>query len=151
MQLKSDEISKIIKDQIKNYSNKIEQKETGYVVEVGDGMEGIFNDAKVGRMIDNLALPYFAENNFDTGIKNLYTGIIEVIGNPAAFEDDEADVGEIAGTIALVLVLILLSVLTGGRGGGRWRWGGYVGRGGFGGGYSGGGFGGFGGGGSRRF
>ena len=38
MQLKSDEISKIIKDQIKNYSNKIQQKETGYVVEVGDGI-----------------------------------------------------------------------------------------------------------------
>ena len=38
MQLKSDEISKIIKDQIKNYSNKVEHKETGYVVEVGDGI-----------------------------------------------------------------------------------------------------------------
>ena len=38
MQLKSDEISKIIKDQIKNYSNKTQQKETGYVVEVGDGI-----------------------------------------------------------------------------------------------------------------
>ena len=38
MQLRSDEISKIIKDQIKNYSNKTEQKETGYVVEVGDGI-----------------------------------------------------------------------------------------------------------------
>lgn len=38
MQLKSDEISKIIKDQIKNYSNKTEHKETGYVVEVGDGI-----------------------------------------------------------------------------------------------------------------
>ncbi len=38
MQLKSDQISKIIKDQIKNYSNKTEQKETGYVVEVGDGI-----------------------------------------------------------------------------------------------------------------
>ncbi len=38
MQLKSDEISKIIKDQIKNYSNKTQMKETGYVVEVGDGI-----------------------------------------------------------------------------------------------------------------
>ncbi len=38
MQLRSDEISKIIKDQIKNYSNKTEQKETGYVIEVGDGI-----------------------------------------------------------------------------------------------------------------
>lgn len=34
MQLKSEEISKIIKDKIKNYSNKTEQKETGYVIEV---------------------------------------------------------------------------------------------------------------------
>ena len=38
MQINSQEISKIIKDQIKNYSNKTEQKETGYVVEVGDGI-----------------------------------------------------------------------------------------------------------------
>ncbi len=38
MQLKSDEISKIIIDQIKNYENKIEQKETGSVIEVGDGI-----------------------------------------------------------------------------------------------------------------
>ena len=38
MQLKADEISKIIKDQIKNYSNKTECSETGYVIEVGDGI-----------------------------------------------------------------------------------------------------------------
>ncbi|MBE7064314.1 MAG: F0F1 ATP synthase subunit alpha [Ruminococcaceae bacterium] len=38
MQLKADEISKIIKDRIKNYGNKIEQKETGYIISVGDGI-----------------------------------------------------------------------------------------------------------------
>ncbi len=38
MQLKTDEISKIIKDQIKNYSSRIEESETGYVVSVGDGI-----------------------------------------------------------------------------------------------------------------
>ncbi len=38
MQLKADEISKIIINQIKNYENKIEQKETGSVIEVGDGI-----------------------------------------------------------------------------------------------------------------
>lgn len=38
MQLKPDEISKIIKDRIKNYTLKTEQKETGYVIEVGDGI-----------------------------------------------------------------------------------------------------------------
>lgn len=136
-------------------------------VEVGDGMEGVFNDAKVGRMIDRLALPHFAENDFDSGIRNLYDGITQVIGNPEAYSEDETDMGEIAGTIGLVVLLIILSLLTGGRGGG-WRrswgrfggyggWGGYGGHGGFGGGSSGGGFGGFGGGGSsgggasRRF
>ena len=38
MQLNSGDISKIIKEQIKNYSAKTEQKETGYVIEVGDGI-----------------------------------------------------------------------------------------------------------------
>ncbi len=137
-------------------------------VEVGDGMEGVFNDAKIGRMLDNLAIPHFAENDFDTGVKNLYSGIIEVLGNPEAYSEEESDIGEISGTIGLIILLIILSLMRGGRGGSsrRWGWGGfggyggwggYGGHGGFGGGSSGGGFGGFGGGGSsgggasRRF
>ena len=128
-------------------------------IEVGDGMEGIFNDAKVGRMLDNLALPYFKEIDFDTGIRNLYDGFTEVLGNPEAYAEEETDIGETVGTIVLVIILIILSLLTGGRGGRGWRrtwgrfggyggWSGYGGHGGFGGGSSGGGFGGFGGGGS---
>ena len=38
MQLKPEEISKIIKAQIKNYENAIEQSETGTVILVGDGI-----------------------------------------------------------------------------------------------------------------
>ncbi len=38
MDLRPEEISGIIKDQIKNYSNKIEQNETGTVILVGDGI-----------------------------------------------------------------------------------------------------------------
>ncbi len=38
MELRPEEISGIIKDQIKNYSNKIEQDETGTVILVGDGI-----------------------------------------------------------------------------------------------------------------
>ncbi|MEG1800478.1 MAG: F0F1 ATP synthase subunit alpha [Oscillospiraceae bacterium] len=38
MQLKPEDISKIIKDQIKNYDSKIEQSETGTVIQVGDGI-----------------------------------------------------------------------------------------------------------------
>ena len=38
MNLRIDDISKIIKDQIKNYGNKTQQDETGYVIQVGDGI-----------------------------------------------------------------------------------------------------------------
>jgi len=36
--LKIDDISKIIKDQIKNYSAKVSQDEIGYVIQIGDGI-----------------------------------------------------------------------------------------------------------------
>ena len=38
MNLKIDDISKIIKDQIKNYATKTQQDEIGYVIQVGDGI-----------------------------------------------------------------------------------------------------------------
>lgn len=38
MSLRPEEISSIIKNQIKNYENKVEQKETGTVILVGDGI-----------------------------------------------------------------------------------------------------------------
>mgnify|MGYP002513646702 CR=1 FL=1 len=36
-----DDISKIIKEQIKNYSAKTEQDEIGYVISVGDGISKV--------------------------------------------------------------------------------------------------------------
>ncbi len=42
MQSKIDDISKIIKEQIKNYSTKIEQDEIGYVISVGDGISKVY-------------------------------------------------------------------------------------------------------------
>ncbi|GHU85744.1 ATP synthase subunit alpha [Clostridia bacterium] len=42
MQLKPDEITKIIKDQIKNYSSKIELLDVGTVISVGDGIVSIY-------------------------------------------------------------------------------------------------------------
>ena len=38
MNLKIDDISKVIKDQIKTYSDKLQQDEVGYVIQVGDGI-----------------------------------------------------------------------------------------------------------------
>ena len=41
MQLKPEDISKIIKDQIKNYENKIIESEAGYVIQIGDGISKV--------------------------------------------------------------------------------------------------------------
>ena len=41
MQSKIDDISRIIKEQIKNYSNKTKQDEIGYVISVGDGISKV--------------------------------------------------------------------------------------------------------------
>ena len=41
MQSKIDDISKIIKEQIKNYSQRTEQDEVGYVISVGDGISKV--------------------------------------------------------------------------------------------------------------
>lgn len=38
MQIKPEEISKIIKEQIKNYENRIYQSDTGTIITVGDGI-----------------------------------------------------------------------------------------------------------------
>ena len=41
MQSKTSDISKIIKEQIKNYSAKTKQDEIGYVISVGDGISKV--------------------------------------------------------------------------------------------------------------
>ena len=38
MNLKTDEITKVIQDQIKNYGAKTKQDEIGYVIQAGDGI-----------------------------------------------------------------------------------------------------------------
>ena len=42
MNLRPEEISQIIKDQIKNYKSKIEMTETGSVILVGDGIARVY-------------------------------------------------------------------------------------------------------------
>lgn len=124
-------------------------------IEVGRGLEGTFNDAKCGRLIDEYAIPYLKDNNYDAGIKRLYDMIIAGIDDPVLLEEmEDEDNSEIGEIIVLIVVIILYLSITGGRGGrrGGFRFYGFPGGfgrggGGFGGGSSGGGgFGGFGGG-----
>ena len=42
MQIKADEISKIIEDEIQNYDQRVEMSETGTVLYVGDGIARVY-------------------------------------------------------------------------------------------------------------
>ncbi len=47
MNLKPEEISSIIKQQIKNYENKVELTDTGSVLTVGDGIASVYGLEKL--------------------------------------------------------------------------------------------------------
>ncbi|MBE7026732.1 MAG: TPM domain-containing protein [Ruminococcaceae bacterium] len=149
-------------------------KERKIDVEVGYGLEGALNDSKVGRLIDTYALEYLKNNDFDSGILNLYKAILEQVYTEYGLEvpenvapvEAQEDVDGVGITMSIIFMILIIMSLTGssrgGRGGGSGGafLGGYLlgrgsggfggGRGGFGGGGFSGGGGSFGGGGSSR-
>ncbi|PIC69487.1 hypothetical protein CSV77_13180 [Sporosarcina sp. P16b] len=150
----------------KNEAAGIERK---FYLTTGYGLEGALPDGKVGRYIDELAMPYLRQEQPDLAIMEVYKAFYNEIAAEYGLEGDELPIAypeqgeEDVGIPSFVIVIIVLYIIFrvffggGGRGGG----GGPRGRssvgpiyfpgsggGGFGGGSGGGGFGGFGGGGS---
>lgn len=145
-----------------------------FYLSVGYGLEGALPDGKVGRVIDQVAIPYLQKGQPDLAILEAYKAFYNAIAEEYGLEGDQLPVETATGEfddseegfpffIILVIAIIIISVMRrggGGRGGGgpggRSRGGPVIfpgsfggGSGGFGGGgNSGGGFGGFGGGGS---
>lgn len=126
-------------------------------IEVGDGLEGAINDSKAGRFRDLYATPYFKENNWDEGVKQLYSAILsevykeynmEVPENISeSFQEHGPDIYSFIPLIVIIVFAIISIKLslsgrayTGGRGfGGRGPYNNTFGGGGFGGGGFGGG------------
>ncbi len=50
MEIKAEEISQIIKDQVKNFDKKVELSETGVVLSVGDGIARVYGLEKAMSM-----------------------------------------------------------------------------------------------------
>lgn len=135
-------------------------------IEVGYGLEGAINDAKAGRIVRDIIIPYFKNSQYDTGILEGFKAIVAYVQNEYNIELDEnvnidyytstQSDNNVTGTIIKIIIVILILIIFNiPRKGNRRRrstffgpfWGGGSGGGfgGFGGG-SGGGFGGFGGG-----
>lgn len=126
-------------------------------IEVGYGLEGALPDGKVGRILDDYAVPYLREDQPDQAILNTYQALYQEVaaeynwnGEPvepqaaASSADDEG--GGLSPIYIVMIVLVVLYLMSrGGRGGpgGRVRRRGYMGPGTFGGGFGGGGGGGF--------
>ncbi len=79
-------------------------------IEVGYGLEGLINDAKAGRLLDDYAIPYLRDNNWDTGILNEYKAIYKELNNYYELgEELDAPVKEeinegLLGTISFLLI-----------------------------------------------
>ena len=52
-----------------------------YRIEVGYGLEGDFNDAKLGRMTSEYLLPYLREDDYNKGVLNFYKAFINELSN----------------------------------------------------------------------
>jgi len=48
-------------------------------IEVGYGLEGPLNDAKVGRLMDEYMIPYFKNDQWDEGMVNCFNAVIQEI------------------------------------------------------------------------
>lgn len=144
-----------------------------FELSVGYGLEGALPDGKVGRIIDEVAYPFLAEEQPDLAVMEAYKAFYNEIAAEYGLEGDQLPVQTVYGDyddsdggfpiIFLIIAIIVIVVLSSGgsgrggggsggsrghRGGGPIFFPGSFGGGGFGGGSSGGGFGGFGGGGS---
>ncbi|MDD3304408.1 MAG: TPM domain-containing protein, partial [Clostridia bacterium] len=106
-------------------------------IEVGYGLEGAINDAKAGRILDDVALPHMKDGDYDTAVKNVVNELQGIIYNEYGVEGGfdnykEDDTMEFIGTlvsIGVLLFFIFLRVFLASKGififgghGGRKRW-----------------------------
>lgn len=48
-------------------------------IEVGYGLEGALTDSKTGRIQDDYMLPYFKTGDYDTGLRNGYSAVVQEV------------------------------------------------------------------------
>jgi uncharacterized protein len=130
-------------------------------IQTGKGMEGPIPDVIAKRIIDNIIVPNFRNNNYYQGLSQASNAIIKLAAGEFVDElGDQQQSPRMSTLLAIIIIIIIIMIISRrNRGGGRgymgrrgvffppvfWGGGGGFGGGGFGGG-GGGGFGGFGGG-----
>lgn len=104
-------------------------------IQVGYGLEGCLNDGKVGRILDDYAIPYLSNNDYSTGLLEAYKAVVSVVcdeygvtlnpdyqidsfSDETSYSDSSDEVtGHImlvVSAIALVIAIIVINKLSGG-------------------------------------
>jgi len=90
-------------------------------IEVGYGLEGDLTDAMSSYIISTRIVPQFRKGDFDAGVRDGVSGIIEVLGNPQqaarATPKQHAHAAPV-GIFWLIVLFIVISGFGGRRGGG---------------------------------
>jgi len=76
-------------------------------LEVGYGLEGVINDAKAGRLLDNYVVEHRDKGDYTNASKNGIEGIIENLGEESWNEDMQ---GEEISLLILFLIIFVLMV-----------------------------------------
>ena len=96
-------------------------------VEVGYGLEGCLPDGKTGRLIDDYAIPYYAQNDFATGTEQLFHAVMNVVCeeysiDPASLNvpvmdtaEEEITTFDLIFLLVAIAGMVALVVLTRGR------------------------------------
>ena len=93
-------------------------------IQVGYGLEGCLNDGKVGRILDDYAIPYLSNNDYSTGLVEAYKAVAYVVCqeygvelNPEyeinsydTYEDSSDEFGSDA-TITLFLAILIVIII----------------------------------------
>lgn len=101
-------------------------------IEVGYGLEGAIPDSVAGKILDEYILPKFKEDDYDIGIKNGFSVIVDYISNEYDIEIDDLEdvlvedeelllfllILIISLVIIFVIILEIISIISGDSGGG---------------------------------
>lgn len=97
----------------------IAKEERKVRIEIGYGLEGAINDAKAGRILDDVAIPYMKANNYDTAVQNIITqlkGIIyqeyQIEGGFDNYENSGNAVASILFTLGIAIFIVIFTILS---------------------------------------
>ena len=82
-------------------------------IEVGYGLEGALPDGKTGRIQDQYIIPYLKNNNYDEGIKNGFSAILEEVCKEYNIEIQGAQKSKLVkdSSDEVFMILIIISLI----------------------------------------